>query len=228
MAKLSIKKNDYVMVIAGKDKGKTAHVLSVDTKKNRATIEGKGITVVKKAVKARKASDKSGIIDMPSTIDLSNIMPICASCDKPTRVGSSVVDGKRQRVCKKCGSVLETKKLVEKKAKATVKKRSKKADEATADGAEEVKVMKAMDTVKEEVAEVVVKSEAAPVAEEKESKTTTKATATAKKRTKKAEADTAVEADGAEEVSVMKAMDTVSEEVAEVVVKTEDKQTDKE
>lgn len=130
MAKYSIKKDDYVMVIAGKDKGKTAQILGIDTDKGRATIEGKGLTIKKKAVKARKASDKSGIIDMPATIDVSNLMPICAACDKPTRVGHAVIEGKKQRVCKKCGAVLETKKVVEKKAKAAVKKKAKKEDVA--------------------------------------------------------------------------------------------------
>lgn len=125
MAKLSIKKDDYVKIIAGKDKGRTAHVISVDIKNNRATVEGKGVSPIKKSVKARKASDKSGIIDMPSTIHVSNLMPLCAGCNKPTRVGYKIVDGKKVRVCKKCGEILETKKIIEKKAKATVKKRVK-------------------------------------------------------------------------------------------------------
>ncbi len=144
MAKFSIKKDDFVMVIAGKDKGKTAHILGIDTDKARATIEGKGLTVKKKAIKARKASDKSGIIEMPATINVSNLMPICAACDKPTRVGHTIVDGKKQRVCKKCGAILETKKLVEKKAKATVKKKVKKEEPAvetvpTVEAAEPIK-----------------------------------------------------------------------------------------
>ncbi|MDD4315999.1 MAG: hypothetical protein PHC84_02435, partial [Clostridia bacterium] len=61
-------------------------------------------------------------------IDVSNLMPICSACDKPTRVGHAVVEGKKERICKKCGAVLETKKFVEKKAKATVKKRTKKEE----------------------------------------------------------------------------------------------------
>lgn len=139
MAKLSIRKDDYVMIIAGKDNGKQGQVLSIDTDNNRATVEGKGLSVKKKAVKARKASDKGGIIDMPITVDVSNLMPICAACNKPTRVGHTEKDGKSVRKCIKCGAVLETKKAADKKAKATVKKRSKKADDAevkTADNAE--------------------------------------------------------------------------------------------
>jgi large subunit ribosomal protein L24 len=169
MAKYSIKKDDYVMVIAGKDKGKTALVLGIDTDNNRATIEGKGLTVKKKAIKARKASDKSGIIDMPATIDVSNLMPICAACDKPTRVGHTVVDGKKQRVCKKCGAILETKKVVEKKAKATVKKRAKK-EEAVAENVDNNEATAATEAVEtaatenkaaEEVTEKATKEAAA-------------------------------------------------------------------
>lgn len=126
----SVKKNDYVMIIAGKDKGKQGQILSIDTDNNRAAVEGKGLSVKKKAVKARKASDKGGIIEMPITVDVSNLMPICAACNKPTRVGNEERDGKKVRICKKCGAVLETKKAVEKKAKATTRKKTKKAAEA--------------------------------------------------------------------------------------------------
>ena len=121
----SVKKGDYVKIIAGSDKGKTAQIIAVDAEKGRVTVEGKDVGQVKKAVKARKASDKSGIIKMPKTGDASNVMPICASCGKATRVKHAVVDGKKVRMCK-CGAVLETKKKEEKKAKATVRKRSTK------------------------------------------------------------------------------------------------------
>ena len=123
--KLSVKKGDYVKIIAGSDKGKTAQIIAVDLDKGRVTVEGKDVGQVKKAVKARKASDKSGIINMPKTVDASNVMPICDSCGKATRVKHAVVDGKKVRMCK-CGAVLETKKKEEKKAKATVRKRSTK------------------------------------------------------------------------------------------------------
>ncbi len=123
--KLSVKKGDYVKIIAGSDKGKTAQIIAVDAEKGRVTVEGKDVGQVKKAVKARKASDKSGIINMPKTVDASNVMPICASCGKATRVKHAIVDGKKVRMCK-CGAVLETKKKEEKKAKATVRKRSTK------------------------------------------------------------------------------------------------------
>ncbi|MFW5780378.1 MAG: 50S ribosomal protein L24 [Bacillota bacterium] len=166
MAKVSIKKEDYVMVIAGKDKGKTARVMAVDSKKQIAMIEGKGITPRKKAVKARKASDRSGVIDFPAVISVSNLMPICSACDKPTRIGHKIVDGKKERVCIKCGEILKTKKVEEKKtAAATVRKRSKKAVDAKA---EEVKADK-------------------PEVKKEEVKSKPKVEATATKTTKKTE-----------------------------------------
>ena len=69
MAKLSVKKDDYVMIIAGKDKGKTAQVTAVNAEKHRVLIEGDGLlTVNTKAVKARKASDKGGLIKQPGSV----------------------------------------------------------------------------------------------------------------------------------------------------------------
>ncbi len=126
--KFSVKKGDFVKIIAGNDKGKTAQIISVDVASGRVVIEGKDIAHAKKAVKARKASDKSGIITMPKSIDVSNVMPVCAECGKATRVKHAIVDGKKVRICK-CGAVLETKKVKEeKKAKATVRKKVKKDD----------------------------------------------------------------------------------------------------
>ncbi len=130
MAKTNIKKDDYVMIIAGKDKGKTAQVIAINRDNNRVLVEGKGLeTVNKKAVKARKASDRGGIVEQPGSVDISNVMPVCSACNKPTRVGHKVVDGEKVRVCKKCGAVLVTKKAqTQKAAKATVRKKAKAAE----------------------------------------------------------------------------------------------------
>ena len=76
----------------------------------------------------RKANDKSGIVDLPRTYDVSNLMPVCSVCGKPTRVKHAIVDGKKVRMCE-CGAVLETKKPKEvKKAKATVRKKKTAAE----------------------------------------------------------------------------------------------------
>lgn len=158
--KFSVKKGDFVKIIAGNDKGKTAQILSVDASSGRVVVEGKDISHAKKAVKARKASDKSGIITMPKSIDISNVMPICAECGKTTRVKHGIVDGKKVRICK-CGAVLETKKVKEdKKAKATVRKKVKKTEE-TEVASVETKVETALDVAP--VAEIE-----APAEEKKE------------------------------------------------------------
>ncbi|NLL55944.1 MAG: 50S ribosomal protein L24 [Clostridiales bacterium] len=128
----SVKKGDFVKIIAGDDKGKMAQIIAIDTQKGRVALEGKDIAVNKKARKARKANDKSGIISIPRTIAISNVMPVCAACGNTTRVKNSIIDGKKERVCK-CGAVLETKKVAvkeEKKAKATVRRRTKIEDKA--------------------------------------------------------------------------------------------------
>ncbi|MCL2630229.1 MAG: 50S ribosomal protein L24 [Firmicutes bacterium] len=128
MAKFSVRKDDTVKIIAGKDKGKTAVVTAINRDSGRALLEGKDITVNKKAVKARKATDKGGIIEQPASVDISNIMPICGGCNRPVRVGYKVIGDKKVRTCAKCGEELVTKKMAVKKEKATKKKEA----EATA------------------------------------------------------------------------------------------------
>ena len=139
MTKYSVKKDDYVMIIAGKDKGKTAQVTAINTEKHRVLVEGEGLaTVNTKAVKARKANDKGGLVKQPGSVDISNVMPICSACNKPTRVGYRMEDGKRVRYCKKCGAVLVTKKAAKAKkatTKAAVRKKAVKTE--TADTAAE-------------------------------------------------------------------------------------------
>lgn len=140
MSSFSVKKGDYAMIIAGKDKGKPCMIIGIDTAKKRALIEGKNLeTIIKKHVKARKASDRSGIIEQPGTIDISNLMPICANCGKPTRVRNREVDGKKERICVKCDAVLVTKRPTERKAKATVRRKSAVAAEKAAAEASEAK-----------------------------------------------------------------------------------------
>lgn len=131
MTKYSVKKDDYVMIIAGKDKGKTAQITAVNTEAHRVLVEGEGLaTVNTKAVKARKANDQGGLVKQPGSVDISNVMPICSACNKPTRVGYRLEDGKRVRYCKKCGAVLVTKKAqkAKKTAKAGVRKKAAKVE----------------------------------------------------------------------------------------------------
>lgn len=98
-----IKKNDMVQVISGKDRGKTGKVLSVDTKKNRVIVEG--INMQKKHAKPSMTNQQGGIINKEGSIDISNVMLVVDG--KTTRVGFDFVDGKKVRVAKKTGKVID-------------------------------------------------------------------------------------------------------------------------
>ena len=117
---MKVKKNDTVLVLTGKDAGKTGKVLVAMPKSERVIVEG--VNLQKKHKKARSAQEQSSIITTEGAIAVSNVEVICPVCKKATRVGYSVVDGKKVRICKKCGASLEAKKEVEKK------KTSKKAE----------------------------------------------------------------------------------------------------
>ena len=134
---LGVKKGDYVKIIAGNDKGKFGQIVAVDREAGRVTVEGKDLSVVKKAVRARKANDKARIIELPKSTDISNVMAVCPARGKATRVRTGEGDGKKVRICAKCGAGLETKKAKEeKKTKAKATTRRKKKVDAPA---EEVK-----------------------------------------------------------------------------------------
>jgi large subunit ribosomal protein L24 len=131
---LNIKKGDNVKIIAGNDKGKFGQVVAVDRANGRVTVEGKGLSVVKKAVRARKATEKGGIVELPKSTDISNVMAVCAACGKATRIRHGVADGKKVRICAKCGAVLETKAVKEeKKAKVAVRRKKKTTETAAAE-----------------------------------------------------------------------------------------------
>lgn len=99
-----VKKNDTVMVINGKDKGKQGEVLGLSFKKNKVLVKGVGI--VTRHQKARKQGDVAGIKKQESFINLSNVMPVCTACKKPSRVGVTTVEGgKRARTCSRCKEI---------------------------------------------------------------------------------------------------------------------------
>ena len=98
-----LKKNDHVMVMAGKDRGKTGRILRFDREKGRAYVEG--LNMVKKAVKPKSANDKGGITDVEASIDVSNLR-IVNRDGKPDRIGYRFEDGKKVRYCKKSGEIL--------------------------------------------------------------------------------------------------------------------------
>lgn len=104
---LGIKKNDTVLVITGKEKGKRGRVLSVSPSKSRLIIEK--VNIIKKHMKPSRKYTQGGIIEKEAPLHISNVMLICPKCDKPTRIGNTLLgDGKKVRTCKKCGEVIDS------------------------------------------------------------------------------------------------------------------------
>lgn len=103
---LSIKKNDTVLVITGKEKGKKGRIISVDSTRNKILIER--INLIKRHTRPSKKYAQGGIIEKEAPLHISNVMMICSKCGKPARIGNAVLsDGKKARVCKKCKEVIE-------------------------------------------------------------------------------------------------------------------------
>ena len=106
MAKLHVKTGDRVKVIAGKDKGKEGEILRTYPKKNRVVVEK--VNIIKKAMRPTQQNPQGGISSMEAAIHSSNVMLLCPSCKKATRIGHRVKeDGKKVRVCKKCGKDID-------------------------------------------------------------------------------------------------------------------------
>ncbi len=125
---MNVKLNDNVVVITGKDAGKQGKVIATSPKNGTVTVEG--VNLQSKAKKARKANEVSQIEKREGGIDVSNVMVVCDACGKGVRVKHSVVDGKKVRVCGKCGAVLDKayvgKGKAAEQAKEAPKKRTRK------------------------------------------------------------------------------------------------------
>ena len=99
--KLHVKKNDTVVIIAGKDRSKSGKVISIHPKKDGVIVEG--INVVKRHTKPR-GSEQGGILEKEAVIHISNVALYCGMCKKPVRTRINVLeDGKKARCCVKCG-----------------------------------------------------------------------------------------------------------------------------
>jgi large subunit ribosomal protein L24 len=98
--KTRLRKNDQVVVIAGKDKGKTGRILRIEADRGRVLVEG--INMIKKAVRKKSQQDRGGIIEVEAPLSLSNVMAVTKD-GKPSRIGFSESGGKRVRVLKKTG-----------------------------------------------------------------------------------------------------------------------------
>jgi large subunit ribosomal protein L24 len=103
---VQIRKNDSVMVISGKERGKTGKVLRVNPKEDAVIIER--INVVKRHTKPRGPQQAGGIVEKEASIPASNIMIRCDKCTAPVRIGKKILtDGNKVRVCRRCGEALD-------------------------------------------------------------------------------------------------------------------------
>jgi len=103
---MKIRKNDTVLVITGKDKGKKGKVRFAYPKKERVLVEG--INFIKRHMRATGRVRQAGIIEREAPINVSNVMLLCSKCNHPTRVGfHTLEDGRRVRICRSCGEVID-------------------------------------------------------------------------------------------------------------------------
>lgn len=101
-----IQKDDNIIVIAGKDKGKVAKVLRVINKCDKVLVEGANI--VKRHTRPNPHTNQAGgIIEKEAPLHLSNIMPYCTSCNKGVRIGFRMEGNKKVRFCKKCNGIIQ-------------------------------------------------------------------------------------------------------------------------
>lgn len=103
---MKIRKNDTVLVIAGKDRGKKGKVRKAMPKEQKVIVEG--INMIKRHSRARGVARQAGIIELEAPIHVSNVMLICSKCNKPVRVGFRFLeDGRKVRFCRSCGEVID-------------------------------------------------------------------------------------------------------------------------
>ena len=103
--KVHVKTGDTVVVLSGKERGKRGKIIAVSPKEGKVIIEG--VNMVSKHVKPKKMGEAGGIIKAEGAIYASKVQLVCPSCDKATRIAHKISeDGKKQRICKKCGKTL--------------------------------------------------------------------------------------------------------------------------
>ena len=102
MAKLHIKKDDTVVVLSGSDKGVRGTVIATSPEEGKVIVAG--VHTVSKHTKARRQGETSQIVKTEGAIYASKVQLVCPKCDKGVRTGVKVVDGKKIRVCRKCGA----------------------------------------------------------------------------------------------------------------------------
>ena len=105
--RIQIRKGDEVRVVAGPDAGKSGRVLSIDARKDRVVVEH--VHIVKRHTRPNPSKNiKGGIVEKEGAIHISNVMVVCGSCGKHTRIGHNILpDGTKSRVCKRCNATLD-------------------------------------------------------------------------------------------------------------------------
>ena len=105
MAGMKVKKNDTVVVLSGKDRGRQGKVIGTVPKKGTVVVEG--INLATCHVKPRRQGEEGGIVTREAALRVCKVQVVCPKCDKPTRIGFRIDDdGKKNRVCKHCGALL--------------------------------------------------------------------------------------------------------------------------
>ena len=105
VTKLHVKKDDLVMIVAGKDKGKSGKVLRVLPEKERVLVEN--LNLIKRHTRPSQTNSEGGIIEKEAPIAISNVQLLCPGCSKPARTGIKVLeDGNKSRFCKKCNEIV--------------------------------------------------------------------------------------------------------------------------
>ena len=104
MKKMHIKTGDTVMILSGKDAGKTGKVLEVSPAEGKVIVEGRNIAT--KHVKARKPGDPAGLVKAEAAMYACKVVCVCPKCGKPTRIATKFYDdGKKDRMCAKCKEI---------------------------------------------------------------------------------------------------------------------------
>ena len=105
--KIRLKKNDVVKVITGRDKGKQGRVIEIDRRTGKIVVEH--VMMMKRHTRPNPAKQiKGGIVEKEGPINVSNVMIVCSSCGKHSRTGHTTLpDGKKVRVCRRCGTTLD-------------------------------------------------------------------------------------------------------------------------
>jgi large subunit ribosomal protein L24 len=103
---MKIRKNDTVLIIVGKDRGKKGKVRRALPKEKKVIVEG--LNMIKRHSKAKGQARQAGIIELEAPVNVSNVMFICGKCNQPTRVGFRVLsDGRKARICRACDEVID-------------------------------------------------------------------------------------------------------------------------